>query len=167
MLAEVRREVPDLFDVRGDAVTLLLRRGEAFVRFEPGPVAAGSGDEPEAVELDDLRRRAVAGLGSGHREGRRRLAAGRPLRLRRRRRGPARRPRAAGFEIGDDEVELLQILASQAAAALANAALYRTLERQAITDGLTGLYNHRYFYERLNQEIAQGAALRASAARCS
>ena len=61
----------------------------------------------------------------------------------------------AGRETGDDEVELLQILASQAAAALANAALYRTLERQAITDGLTGLYNHRYFYERLNQEIAR------------
>jgi diguanylate cyclase (GGDEF)-like protein len=33
--------------------------------------------------------------------------------------------------------------------------LYRTLERQAITDGLTGLYNHRYFYERLNQEVAR------------
>jgi len=47
------------------------------------------------------------------------------------------------------------ILASQAAAALANAALYRAIERQAITDGLTGLYNHRYFYERLNQEIAR------------
>ena len=60
-----------------------------------------------------------------------------------------------GLVFGDDELELLQVLASQAAAALANAALYRTLERQAITDGLTGLYNHRYFYERLNQEIAR------------
>ena len=60
-----------------------------------------------------------------------------------------------GLVFGDDELELLQILASQAAAALANASLYRTLERQAITDGLTGLYNHRYFYERLNQEIAR------------
>jgi len=38
---------------------------------------------------------------------------------------------------------------------LAHAALYRTLELRAITDGLTGLYNHRYFYERLNQEIAR------------
>ena len=60
-----------------------------------------------------------------------------------------------GDTFGDDELELLQVLGSQAAAALANAALYRKLERQAITDGLTGLYNHRYFYERLNQEIAR------------
>ena len=155
VLAEVRREVSDLFDVRGDAVTLLLRRGDAFVRFEPGPVAAATGDEPAAVELDDVRCRAVAELvpaiaqdAAGSRlvvpfvsgdaaEGLLDVRAG------------------ARFGTGDDEVELLQILASQAAAALANAALYRTLERQAITDGLTGLYNHRYFYERLNQEIAR------------
>ena len=63
--------------------------------------------------------------------------------------------RTGGVAVGADELELLQILAAQASAALANAALYRTLERQAITDGLTGLYNHRYFYERLNQEIAR------------
>ena len=155
VLGEVRREVSDLFDVRGDAVILLLRRGEAFVPFEPEPVAAGTGDEPAAVELDDVRRRAVAGLApvitrddAGSRlvvpfvsgdaaEGLIDVKAG------------------AGLETGDDEIELVQILASQAAAALANAALYRTLERQAITDGLTGLYNHRYFYERLNQEIAR------------
>jgi diguanylate cyclase (GGDEF)-like protein len=56
---------------------------------------------------------------------------------------------------GEEELGLLQILASQAAAALANAALYRRLEHQAITDGLTGLYNHRYFYERLTQEHAR------------
>ncbi len=29
------------------------------------------------------------------------------------------------------------------------------IERQAITDGLTGLYNHRYFYGRLGQEFAR------------
>jgi diguanylate cyclase (GGDEF)-like protein len=62
---------------------------------------------------------------------------------------------AEGRVFSDDELELLQILASQAAAALANADLYRRLEQQAITDGLTGLYNHRYFHERLNQEIAR------------
>jgi diguanylate cyclase (GGDEF)-like protein len=155
VLGEVRREVADLFDVRGEAVTLLLRRGEAFVRFEPGPVAAGSGDEPATVELDDLHRRAVDALGPAIEED----AAGSRLVV----------PFLSGdvaeglldicvgvrLATGDDEVDLLQILASQAAAALANAALYRTIERQAITDGLTGLYNHRYFYERLNQEIAR------------
>ena len=29
------------------------------------------------------------------------------------------------------------------------------LEQQAITDGLTGLYNHRHFYERLEEEVAR------------
>ena len=36
-----------------------------------------------------------------------------------------------------------------------HARLYRRVQDQAITDGLTGLYNHRYFYERLEQEIAR------------
>jgi diguanylate cyclase (GGDEF)-like protein len=60
-----------------------------------------------------------------------------------------------GHELGQGEMGLLQILAGQTAAAIVNARLYRTIERQAITDGLTGLYNHRYFYERLNQEFAR------------
>ena len=29
------------------------------------------------------------------------------------------------------------------------------MQDQAITDGLTGLFNHRYFYERLEQELAR------------
>jgi diguanylate cyclase (GGDEF)-like protein len=62
---------------------------------------------------------------------------------------------AGGHELGQDEVGLLQILAGQTAAAIVNARLYHTIERQAITDGLTGLYNHRHFYERLNQEFAR------------
>ena len=55
----------------------------------------------------------------------------------------------------DDLVELLQIIANHAAAAVANARLYARVEAQAITDGLTGLYNHRYFYERLEAECAR------------
>jgi diguanylate cyclase (GGDEF)-like protein len=146
VLGEVRREVAGLFELPGDAVDLLLRRGEAFVPFRPGP--AGEGDEP-TTELDELRRLAVDALAPAA-DGQRLVvpfvsgdAAVGLLHLR------------AGASVGADELELLQILASQAAVALANAALYRTLERQAVTDGLTGLYNHRYFYERLNQEIAR------------
>jgi diguanylate cyclase (GGDEF)-like protein len=60
-----------------------------------------------------------------------------------------------GRPFGHEQVELVQILANQAAVAVENARLYRTIERQAITDGLTGLYNHRYFYERLFQEFAR------------
>jgi diguanylate cyclase (GGDEF)-like protein len=76
----------------------------------------------------------------------------------------AARGRAEGFmEIVDegrrvfreDLVELLQIIANHAAAAVANARLYARVEAQAITDGLTGLYNHRHFYERLEAECAR------------
>jgi diguanylate cyclase (GGDEF)-like protein len=62
-------------------------------------------------------------------------------------------PDARAFE--RDEVELLQLLANQVAAALDNTRLYAELARQAITDGLTGLFNHRYFYERLRDEVVR------------
>jgi diguanylate cyclase (GGDEF)-like protein len=56
---------------------------------------------------------------------------------------------------GEEDVELVRVLAGQATAALTNARLYREIQEQAITDGLTGLFNHRYFYERLAQEFAR------------
>ncbi len=61
------------------------------------------------------------------------------------------------------EIEALQVLANQAAVAFANAALYRQVQRQAVRDGLTGLYNHRHFQERLAEEVRARSALRASA----
>ena len=80
VLGEVRREVAGLFAVAGDAVTLLLRRGEAFVPFEPGPAAAASG-EAAAVELDELRRRAVDELAPALAEEAGGAASGGPVRL--------------------------------------------------------------------------------------
>jgi diguanylate cyclase (GGDEF)-like protein len=155
VLGHVRREVADLFAVSGGAVTLLLRRGESFVPFEPGPVTAASSGEAAAVDLDELRRRAVDELTPALSEDSRDARLVVPFVSGGVAEGLLDMRSPEGLAFGDDELELLQILASQAAAALANAALYRTLERQAITDGLTGLYNHRYFYERLNQEIAR------------
>jgi diguanylate cyclase (GGDEF)-like protein len=76
----------------------------------------------------------------------------------------AARGRAEGFmEIVDesrrafrgDLVELLQIIANHAAVAVANARLYARVEAQAVTDGLTGLYNYRHFHERLEAECAR------------
>ena len=52
------------------------------------------------------------------------------------------------------EVEALQVLANQVAAAVENVRLYRRVEQEAIHDGLTALYNHHYFQERLRQECA-------------
>ena len=61
----------------------------------------------------------------------------------------------------DDEREIAAAIAEQAAVAITNARLYRKVEEQAITDGLTGLYNHRYFYDRLQQELARAQRYRA------
>lgn len=41
------------------------------------------------------------------------------------------------------------------ATALGNALLYRAVAEATLRDGLTGLYNHRYFQERLTAEIAR------------
>jgi diguanylate cyclase (GGDEF)-like protein len=67
------------------------------------------------------------------------------------------------FLAGDPEPALfdsfhlntLKILANQASILLANASLHERMEKMAITDGLTGLCNHRHFHERLEQELAR------------
>ena len=56
---------------------------------------------------------------------------------------------------GAEERELAVTMAALAAVAIQNARLYGDVEHLAITDGLTGLYNHRYFYDRLAQEVAR------------
>ena len=52
-----------------------------------------------------------------------------------------------------DEIELARGIGEQAALAFQNARLYRALQEQADTDGLTGLCNHRRFRERLYEEF--------------
>ncbi len=51
--------------------------------------------------------------------------------------------------------DLMGVLANQVAAQLANASLHQRVERMAVTDGLTGLFNHRHFHERLEHELAR------------
>jgi len=51
------------------------------------------------------------------------------------------------------QIELLKVLGNQAAASLANAKFHSEIERMAITDGLTGLFNHRNFQEKLTAEF--------------
>jgi len=55
--------------------------------------------------------------------------------------------------LGTYEIELLEVLGNQAATSIANAKLYEEIERLAVTDGLTGLFNHRHFQETLAQEF--------------
>jgi diguanylate cyclase (GGDEF)-like protein len=54
----------------------------------------------------------------------------------------------------EDEVNLVSAIANQAVLAIENARLYQQVKEQAITDGLTSLYNHRYFQLRFTEEFA-------------
>jgi len=63
----------------------------------------------------------------------------------------------------EKETALCVALGEQAAVAIHNAQLYSrlqeqktTIERQATTDALTGLWNHRCFWDRLRDEVARG-----------
>ncbi len=56
-----------------------------------------------------------------------------------------------------EDIELVVNIASQASILIENAQLYAQATIRANTDGLTGLYNHRHFHERLEQEIARGS----------
>jgi diguanylate cyclase (GGDEF)-like protein len=52
-----------------------------------------------------------------------------------------------------EDLALASTVAYQASMAIKNAELYQKMTTLAITDGLTGLYAHRYFQERLVEEI--------------
>ncbi|MCB0309322.1 MAG: diguanylate cyclase, partial [Bdellovibrionales bacterium] len=52
--------------------------------------------------------------------------------------------------------KLLEVVSLQASISMKNATMVHDLEKLATTDGLTGLYNHRTFQERLMQEFSRG-----------
>jgi diguanylate cyclase (GGDEF)-like protein len=56
-----------------------------------------------------------------------------------------------------EDIGLVMSMASQAGVIVENAQLYSQALVRANTDELTGLYNHRHFHERLEQEIARGS----------
>jgi len=51
------------------------------------------------------------------------------------------------------QIKLVETIAQQATIAMDNAKLFERLQQLAITDGLTDLYNRRYFYMMLENEI--------------
>jgi len=57
----------------------------------------------------------------------------------------------------EEEVKTLAAVAKQAAIIIENARLHERLKEQAITDSLTGLYNHRHIHERLDEEFARAS----------
>ncbi len=48
---------------------------------------------------------------------------------------------------------LLSIFASQSAVAIQNVLLYKKSQELSVTDGLTGVFNHRYFQEQMETEL--------------
>ena len=61
---------------------------------------------------------------------------------------------SSGGEIfTSEDVKLVTVLANQAAIALENRKLYRALEKEAVTDGLTAVYNYRHLMKALDTEI--------------
>jgi diguanylate cyclase (GGDEF)-like protein len=63
--------------------------------------------------------------------------------------------RGNGFE--EAELVLAERFAEMAALALDNAHIRERLEAEIVTDHLTGLYNHRYFQERLAEEMRRSS----------
>jgi diguanylate cyclase (GGDEF)-like protein len=59
----------------------------------------------------------------------------------------------AGRPFSDGERDLLGYLAGQAVVSIENVDLHETVQRQAVTDELTSLYNVRHFHDRLDDEI--------------
>ena len=58
-----------------------------------------------------------------------------------------------GHGYDDDDKDVLVNLGIHASAAIENARYVKKTERLAVTDGLTGLYNHREFQKRLEEEV--------------
>ena len=50
----------------------------------------------------------------------------------------------------DEEVLMVKTVSDQLSVAISHARLFRQMETQAMTDALTGLYNHGYFQDRLS-----------------
>ncbi|MDL4840601.1 diguanylate cyclase [Aquibacillus rhizosphaerae] len=57
-----------------------------------------------------------------------------------------------GFEFEQNEVDLVLSYISQAIVAMDNAMMYFKMEKMAVTDELTGMYNRRYFYKLVQEE---------------
>jgi len=162
VFVEMSREVARLFSVPEADVNVCLRAADGrYYALEDalavdGEAAPGGDDDgPMVVDVDEL----TSLAGDGHaavqsRDGdTARLVV--PLVLNAEVEGFVEVGAGVDREFSEDEVGLLQIFANQAAAAIVNVRLYQTIERQAVTDGLTGLYNHRHFYERLHEEFAR------------
>lgn len=68
--------------------------------------------------------------------------------------------RKGSSALDEAEKQMDSILANQFALALERLKLYKNLEEQSIKDGLTGVYNARYFFEAMGKEIQRARRYR-------
>lgn len=68
----------------------------------------------------------------------------------------------AKYQLSEQHIDFINNLSGQAALAFQNSHMYsqlkqqaKVLEKQAITDGLTGLFNHRTFQQKLSDELTR------------
>jgi len=64
-------------------------------------------------------------------------------------------PQVAGIK--PDDLQALRLVSNELATAIAAARKYQDAATASTVDGLTQLYNHRYFYDRLEQELARAS----------
>jgi GGDEF domain-containing protein len=159
-LFDVSRRLTSTLD-RGAVMTVLeegagrLLAGDAaaagvWLRDDDGLLAAAS--RSESILAGQLAQQALAGGHTAESVTAERSGLAVPLAVKDRVEGVLVLEAEGRRRFASGEREALQVLANLAAAALANERLYRRAEQEAIRDGLTSLYNHRHFQERLRQE---------------
>ena len=63
--------------------------------------------------------------------------------------------RFQGRTFAEEDVEPVTLFANLAAIAIQNARTYEEMQRQAISDGLTGIHNYKHFHESLRAEVSR------------
>jgi diguanylate cyclase (GGDEF)-like protein len=142
-----------------DTVAPGLQRAEALAGGQMPSLAAVR--EKRIVAIPDLARETSYGpwLATALREGYRAFLAV-PLLVQDRAVGCLNLYLGERHESSKEEEQLLSTLASQAAIAIENARLFEETRQLAITDPLTGLANHRQFYDQLAREFRRSQRYR-------
>lgn len=146
LLAKAAELIGPFLDL--DGVVLSTAAGEGGEA--PFRLASGCG---EAAAESDSVRRALAGEVVRGAPGAAEPLLALPMRVGDRVVGAAAVWRAT--PLATHELLTLHTIVSQAGISASNAILLAELERRAITDGLTRLWNHRHFQERLRHEVAR------------
>lgn len=66
------------------------------------------------------------------------------------------------YQFNEDEISIMNIVAQRISMVIENSRKYDTLEKESITEGMTGLYNYRYFSRCLDAELDRAKALNSS-----